>query len=158
MSDINTPPPPRDDRVVHNTTINTTERRGGGGPWVALAVIVLLVVAGLIGWAVYTGQTPVAEPSEVNVDVDLPRPELPDAPRLPENPLPVVDRRIQPPHATEQRFDFPEEQCPARRERLVEARHDRRRGARGREDRPPRLGPQSREAGLGGRRNPRERR
>lgn len=95
MSDIHTPPPPRDDRVVHNTTINTTERRSGGSPWVALAVIVLLVVAGLIGWAVYTGQTPVAEPSEVNVDVDLPRPELPDAPRLPENPLPDV----QPPTA-----------------------------------------------------------
>lgn len=92
MSHIDTPPPsqpPREDRVVHNTTINTTERRGGG-PWVPLAVIVLLVIAGLIGWAVYTGQTPVATPSEVNVDVDLPRPTLPDAPKMPENPLPDV--------------------------------------------------------------------
>jgi len=90
MSDINTPPPPRDDRVVHNTTINTTERRSGGSPWAALAVIVLLVVAGLIGWAVYTGQTPTVPESEVNVDVDLPRPTLPDAPKMPDNPLPDV--------------------------------------------------------------------
>lgn len=95
MSNIETPPtPPHDDRVVHNTTIHTTERRGGS-PWAAIVVVVLLVLAALIGWAVYTGQTPVAPASEVNVDVDLPRPTLPDAPKMPDNPLPDV----QPPTA-----------------------------------------------------------
>jgi len=98
MSDINTPPPPPpEERVVHQTTINTAPERKSGGSWLAFLVGGLLVVVALIGWAVYSGQTPVVtEPAEVNVDIDLPRPTMPDTPKLPDRPaLPDV----QPPTA-----------------------------------------------------------
>lgn len=80
MTDPNLPPR-EPERVVHQTTINTTapEKKGGGG---GLAFIIggLVVAVAVIAFLVWRGSVPApmeAAPSEINVDVDLPRPELP---------------------------------------------------------------------------------
>lgn len=57
----------------------------GGSPVLAFIVGGLLVVVAIIGFLMYTGQSPVPAKS---VDVKIEAPQLPDAPKLPEAPLP----------------------------------------------------------------------
>ena len=92
MTDPNVPPP-RDDRpeVVHNTTINnpSTGDRGGAG-WIGFLVGGLLVVLVIIAIVVFSnGGLNRATDTNVDLDVDLPSPTLPEAPDLPE--LPAVE-------------------------------------------------------------------
>lgn len=88
MTDPNIPPP---ERVVHQTTINTAapERKGGG--LMAFIVGGLIVAVAVIGWFLYSGGRPAAVPErpEVNLDINVPAPRLPEAPRLPDVPRPA---------------------------------------------------------------------
>lgn len=93
MTDPNLPPR-EPERVVHHTTINTQPERRGGGGFLAFIIGGLVVAVAVIAFFVWRGgaPSPTAMPSEVNIDVDLPRPDLPQAPRLPEGPtLPSVN-------------------------------------------------------------------
>ena len=88
MTDPNIPPP---ERVVHQTTINTAspERKGGGG-LMAFILGGLIVAVAVIGWFLYSGGRPAApERPEVNLDINVPAPKLPEAPRLPDVPRPA---------------------------------------------------------------------
>ena len=57
----------------------------GGAPWLAFIVGGLVVVAAIIGFMMYSGQSLVPDRS---VDVKIEAPQLPDAPKLPEIPAP----------------------------------------------------------------------
>ena len=96
MTDPNIPPT---ERVVHQTTINTAspERKGGG--LMAFILGGLIVAVAVIGWFLYSGGRPAApERPEVNLDINIPAPKLPEAPRLPDRPvLPDVPRPAEPP-------------------------------------------------------------
>jgi len=97
MTDPNIPPP---ERVVHQTTINTAspERKGGGG-LMAFILGGLIVAVAVIGWFLYSGGRPAApERPEVNLDINIPAPKLPETPHLPDRPvLPDVPRPAEPP-------------------------------------------------------------
>jgi hypothetical protein len=94
MTDPVTPPPDRPG-VVQHTTINTPSPRGGGGSWIALLVGGLVVVVVIIAFvALSNGGMPAPGGTDIDVDIDLPRPELPDAPTVPD--LPDVPQ-IEPP-------------------------------------------------------------
>ena len=64
------------------------DQSSGGGSSPALAFIVggLLVVVAIIGYLMYSGQSPATPKS---VDVNIQAPQLPDAPKLPDAPLPT---------------------------------------------------------------------
>lgn len=90
MTDPNLPP----ERVVHQTTINTSSRppRKSGGVGLAFVVGGLVVLVAIIAWFVF-GSGRVPEPERPNLDVDItvptPRlPEVPDRPAPPELPRP----------------------------------------------------------------------
>lgn len=90
MTDPNLPP----ERVVHQTTINTSSPspRKGGGAGLAFVVGGLVVLVAIIAWFVF-GSGRVPEPERPNLDVDItvptPRlPEVPDRPAPPELPRP----------------------------------------------------------------------
>ena len=57
----------------------------GGTPWLAFIVGGLVVVAAIIGFMMYSGQSVVPDRS---VDVKIEAPQLPEAPKLPDAPLP----------------------------------------------------------------------
>ena len=88
MTDPNLPPP---ERVVHQTTINTGAERKGGGGLRACILGGLGVAVAVIGWFLYSGGKPPAAPEapEVNLDINVPAPKLPEAPRLPDVPRPA---------------------------------------------------------------------
>ncbi|MBF0665966.1 MAG: hypothetical protein IR159_10595 [Brevundimonas sp.] len=97
MTDPNVPPPrdPNDrPEVVHHTTINNPSSgdRGGAG-WIGFLVGGLLVVLVIIAIVVFSnGGLERATGTEVDLDVDLPAPTLPDAPKAPDLPdLPQVE-------------------------------------------------------------------
>jgi len=99
MTDPNLPPvDPRTDRPeVHHTTVNvqpdrTSGGNGGGGTGLILGalVVVALIVAAV--FLLNRAPTPEAGDTNLDVDVDIPAPsipDLPDAPRLPELPSPA---------------------------------------------------------------------
>ncbi|QQQ20009.1 hypothetical protein JIP62_04420 [Brevundimonas vitis] len=65
------------------------ERRGGGGflPFVIGGLLVLVLI---IGWVVYSGGvTAPSSDTKVDVDVDIPAPQMPDLPEAPS--LPPVE-------------------------------------------------------------------
>lgn len=79
MTDPNIPPP---------------GGRGGKGGLIAFLIGGVVVALALIAWVLWSGG--LARPDrapEVNVDLNLPAPTLPDAPRLPDGPpvLPPVE-------------------------------------------------------------------
>lgn len=90
MTDPNLPP--RDDRpeVVHHTTINNPAPDRGGSGWIGFLVGGLLVVLVIIAIVVFSnGGLNRATDTKVDLDVDLPAPTLPEAPKMPD--LPDVD-------------------------------------------------------------------
>jgi hypothetical protein len=93
MTDPNLPPERPSDRpeVVHHTTINnpSPERSGGGGSAMAFIIGGLVVVAIIIAFVVFSqggGGLPDAKDTNVDIDVDLPQPTLPDPPKMPDLP------------------------------------------------------------------------
>lgn len=67
-----------------------TERSGGFGLWVALLVGALLLALAVVLYAAYGRDR--SSDREVDVAIDLPTPKMPlppDAPRLPELPIPT---------------------------------------------------------------------
>ena len=95
MTDPNMPPP-RDDRpeVVHHTTINNppASSGGGGSGWIGFLVGGIAVELIIIAVVMFSnGGLNAAKDTNVDVDVDLPTPTLPDAPKMPDLP------EVQPP-------------------------------------------------------------
>lgn len=88
MTDPNVPPPERP--VVHHTTVNTPAPRSGGAGFIGFLVGGLVVVVIIIGVVLLTRGGGVETPNgtDVEINVDVPRPTLPDAPRLPDLPAP----------------------------------------------------------------------
>ena len=88
------PPPEPMHEPPRQTTINVNpERSGGGSGVIGFLVGGLLVVVAIIAAVLYM-KGDGAAPGETNLDVniDIPAPRLPDAPRLPEAPtLPPVE-------------------------------------------------------------------
>jgi hypothetical protein len=66
------------------------ESGGGATPWLAFLVGGLIVVVAVIAFFVYRGGAPQpAMPKSVDVNLNMPKPTLPDAPKLPDvNPTP----------------------------------------------------------------------
>ncbi len=99
MTDPNIPPP---ERVVHQTTINTSPDRKGGG-FMAFILGGLIVAVAVIGWFLYSGGRPPAAPEapEVNLDINVPAPKLPETPRLPDVPRPAEPPTVTAPSSPE---------------------------------------------------------
>lgn len=95
MTDPNIPPPvePTPRTEVHHTTINNPPARSGGGSWIGLLVGGLVVVVLIIAFVVFSqGGMSGTKDTNVDIDVDLPRPTLPDAPKAPDLPdMPSVE-------------------------------------------------------------------
>jgi len=84
MTDPNLPP----ERVVHQTTINTAPppRKSGGGAGLAFLVGGLIVAVAVIAWFVFAGgRAPAQTAPDLNVDINVPTPRMPD---LPDRPAP----------------------------------------------------------------------
>lgn len=84
MTDPDIPP----ERVVHQTTINNAPApRKGGGTGLAFLVGGLLVAVAVIAWLVFAGgRAPVPETPDLNVDITVPTPRLPEVPDRPAPP------------------------------------------------------------------------
>ncbi|WP_415287681.1 hypothetical protein RSD66_10600 [Brevundimonas sp. S1H14] len=83
MTDPDIPP----ERVVHQTTINNAPARKGGGTGLAFLVGGLLVAVVVIAWLVFAGgRAPVPETPDLNVDITVPTPRLPEVPDRPAPP------------------------------------------------------------------------
>ncbi|MGH7018922.1 MAG: hypothetical protein ACREEY_03530 [Brevundimonas sp.] len=86
MTDPNVPPP---ERLVRQNPINVAPERKGGG-LLAFLVGALVVAAGVMAWFLYTGERPAApDRPEVNLNLNVPTPHLPEAPNLPDIPRPA---------------------------------------------------------------------
>ena len=96
MTDPNLPP----ERVVHQTTINTSPPpRKGGGAGMAVLVGGLLVAVAVIAWFVFAGgRAPAPETPNLDVDISVPTPRLPDVPDRPAPP--ELPRPSEPPQVT----------------------------------------------------------
>ena len=100
MTDPNIPPP---ERVVHQArnharSVAPGSKRKGGG-LLALMAGGLVVAALALAWFLYAGGRSAApERTEINLDINVPTPRLPETPHLPERPvLPDVPRPAEPP-------------------------------------------------------------
>lgn len=95
MTDPNIPPPvePIPRTEVHHTTINNPPARSGGGSWIGLLVGGLVLVVLVIAFVVFSqGGVSGTKDTNVDIDVDLPRPTLPDGPRVPDLPdMPSIE-------------------------------------------------------------------
>jgi hypothetical protein len=89
MTDPSLPPRDRPEVVHHSTINNPAPARSGGNGWIAFLVGGLVVVAIIIAVVMYSnrgGVVPTPDAGDVNVDVSLPRPDLPDPPKMPDLP------------------------------------------------------------------------
>lgn len=55
-------------------------RTPSNAPWIALLVGALLVALALIGWTAWSGARIAEAARDVKLDVDVPRPKIPDVP------------------------------------------------------------------------------
>lgn len=55
-------------------------RTPSNAPWIALLVGALLVALALIGWTAWSGARLAEAARDVKVDVDVPKPRIPDVP------------------------------------------------------------------------------
>ncbi len=63
---------------------------GGATPWLAFLVGGLLVAVIVIGFVMYSGGgAKPSVPESVNVDINVPKPALPEGPKLPDAPIPT---------------------------------------------------------------------
>ena len=91
MTDPNTPP----ERVVvvdrqPQTNVNVQpERSGGGGGFIAFLIGGLVIVVAIIAFVLLSGNNPVKDVADTNVDVDVNLPKM-EAPKLPEIEPPTV--------------------------------------------------------------------
>lgn len=68
----------------------TDPSSSGATPWLALAVGALLVVVALVAFLVYGGRTERSSmANSIDVSLSLPKPALPQTPKLPESPIPT---------------------------------------------------------------------
>lgn len=72
-------------------TDSSNNSGGGGNAGLAFIVGGIVVVLAVVAWFVFARSGAAPEGRDINVDVNLPRPQLPDAPRLPSVP------QVQPP-------------------------------------------------------------
>ncbi len=97
MTDPNLPPTDRPverpAEPVHHTTVNVASepKSGGGGSGIAFIVGGLLVLVAIIAVVMFMRGSPVDTPAETNLDVDIDvpapqMPDLPDAPKMPDMP------------------------------------------------------------------------
>lgn len=95
MTDPNLPPPERPvDRPaeVHHTTVNVApERSSGGGGGAGLIIGALVVIALIVAAVLFLNNAPTKDGGDTNLDVDIDvpapsLPELPDAPKMPDLP------------------------------------------------------------------------
>ncbi len=95
MTDPNMPPPDPVREPPHHTTINVSpEPRSGGSGVIGFLVGGLLVVVAIIAAVLYMNGDRAAGPGDTNLDVniDIPAPRLPDAPKMPDPPtLPDIE-------------------------------------------------------------------
>lgn len=87
MTDPNIPPSDRPVEPVHHTTINNNapaERSRGG--FLPLLVIGLLVVLAVVAWLLFSNGAMGDRDTDVDVNIDVPAPSLPDAPKMPDLP------------------------------------------------------------------------
>lgn len=66
-------------------------QRAGNGTLVWLAVLIGVLVVGVaaVGYLAYAGRQAVSEPGSIELDINVPRPpSIPDAPKLPDPPIP----------------------------------------------------------------------
>lgn len=95
MTDPNVAPPRDPDgrpEVVHHTTINNPQPERGGNGWIGFLVGGIVVVLIIIAFVLFSNGAGDGRDTKVDVDVDLPRPELPKAPELPDLPdIPPVE-------------------------------------------------------------------
>lgn len=65
------------------------ESGGGATPWIAFLVGGLVVIVAVIVYFIYSGNAPQpATPRSVDVNLNVPKPSVPDAPSLPKAPAP----------------------------------------------------------------------
>lgn len=67
-------------------------RTAGNGThlWLGLLIGALVVAIAVIGYVVYTGRQMAADPPRsIDVDIDVRPPPIPDAPRIPDAPIPT---------------------------------------------------------------------
>lgn len=62
---------------------------GGATPWLAFLIGGLIVAVALIGWFVYSGQSAAPKPADMTLSVNVPKPDVPQAPKLPDLPAPT---------------------------------------------------------------------
>lgn len=97
MTDPNMVPPERPTERpadVHHTTVNVAPEKSGGGGGAGLIIGALVVIALIIAAVLFLNNAPSQEAGDTNLDVniDVPTPsmpDLPDAPTMPDMPSPA---------------------------------------------------------------------